>query len=210
MCSKLICFGRVTSRLNQWVVEKVTMMHDGFDSTSPHLRSSCLGGPLLSSKTDMPSSKAWLHPDSVICFLPNPYLWTRRNAASKYWKFSAWIAGKQNIPREWSKCQVSRAASEEVSEIETNFCEAATTTAGQACLHEQWNQRKDWTPGATNNPYFKRVATRHDICQNVYATGFWGARILRRKRVNCDISQFATKARKCSKMAKFVTKECGY
>ena len=41
----------------------------------------------------------------------------------------------------------------------------------------------------------KMVTTRHDICQNVYATAVWGARILRRKRVNRDISQFSTKAR---------------
>ena len=37
---------------------------------------------------------------------------------------------------------------------------------------------------------------------------FGGARILRRKRVNRDFSQFATKARKCVKMANFATKEC--
>ena len=40
---------------------------------------------------------------------------------------------------------------------------------------------------------------RHDICQIVYATAVSRARILRRKRVNRDISQYATKARKCFK-----------
>ena len=44
---------------------------------------------------------------------------------------------------------------------------------------------------------------RHDICQIVYAAAILGARILRRKRVNRDISQFSTKARKCFEMAKF-------
>ena len=42
-------------------------------------------------------------------------------------------------------------------------------------------------------------STRHDICQIVYATAVSGPRILRRKRVNRDISQYATKARKCFK-----------
>ena len=44
-------------------------------------------------------------------------------------------------------------------------------------------------------------AGRHDICQKNYATAVLGARILRKKRVNRDISQFATKERKCFKMA---------
>ena len=42
---------------------------------------------------------------------------------------------------------------------------------------------------------------RHDICQKNYATAVLGARILRKKCVNRDISQFATKERKCFKMA---------
>ena len=42
---------------------------------------------------------------------------------------------------------------------------------------------------------------RHDICQKNYATAVLGARILRKKHVNRDISQFATKERKCFKMA---------
>ena len=49
--------------------------------------------------------------------------------------------------------------------------------------------------------------SRHDICQIVYATAVSGARILRRKRVNHDISRFTTKVRKCFKMGKFATKE---
>ena len=48
---------------------------------------------------------------------------------------------------------------------------------------------------------------RHDICQKNYATAVLGARILRKKNVNHDISQFATKERKCFKMALFATKE---
>ena len=47
--------------------------------------------------------------------------------------------------------------------------------------------------------YIQEAGYRHDICQIVYATAVSGARILRRKRVNRDISQFATKARKCFK-----------
>ena len=43
--------------------------------------------------------------------------------------------------------------------------------------------------------------SRHDICQKIYATAVLGARILRKKHVNRDISQFATKERKCFKMA---------
>ena len=42
---------------------------------------------------------------------------------------------------------------------------------------------------------------RHDICQKNYATAVWGTRILRKKRVNRDISQFATKERKWFEMA---------
>ena len=42
---------------------------------------------------------------------------------------------------------------------------------------------------------------RHYICQKNYATAVLGARMLRKKHVNCDISQFATKERKCFKMA---------
>ena len=42
---------------------------------------------------------------------------------------------------------------------------------------------------------------RHDICQKFYATAVLGARILRKKHVNRDISRFATKERKCFKMA---------
>ena len=41
----------------------------------------------------------------------------------------------------------------------------------------------------------------HDICQNFYATSVLGARILRKKRVNRDITQFATKEHKCFEMA---------
>ena len=148
------------------------MMQDGLDSTSPHLPSSCLGRLLLSSKTDMPSPKAWLHPDSDICFQTNPDMWTRRNAASRYWKFSARIGEKQNNLREWRDCKVSK----ETAETETNFCEAATTTASQACLHKQWNQSKqDWTPGATNNPHFKTVATRSK-CPSFSWKRKWGGR----------------------------------
>ena len=43
---------------------------------------------------------------------------------------------------------------------------------------------------------------RHDICQKKnYATAVLGTRILRKKRVNHDISQFATKEHKWFKMA---------
>ena len=45
------------------------------------------------------------------------------------------------------------------------------------------------------------IKSRHDICQKIYATAVLGARILRKKHVNRDISQFATKERKCFKMA---------
>ena len=47
----------------------------------------------------------------------------------------------------------------------------------------------------------KHLKARHDICQKFYATAVLGARILRKKHVNRDISQFATKERKCFKMA---------
>ena len=47
---------------------------------------------------------------------------------------------------------------------------------------------------------YSSVLFRHDNCQIVYATAVSGARILRRKRVNRDITQFATKAGKCLKM----------
>ena len=40
-----------------------------------------------------------------------------------------------------------------------------------------------------------------------YATAVLGTRILRKKRVNHDISQFATKEHKWFKMAYFATKE---
>ena len=42
---------------------------------------------------------------------------------------------------------------------------------------------------------------RHDICQKIYATTVLAGRILRKKSVNWDIRQFATKERKCFKMA---------
>ena len=42
---------------------------------------------------------------------------------------------------------------------------------------------------------------RHDICQKNYATAVLGTRILRKKRVNHDISQFATKEHTWFKMA---------
>ena len=45
----------------------------------------------------------------------------------------------------------------------------------------------------------KAWSCRHDICQNFYATTVLGARILHKKRVNRDITQFATKERKCFK-----------
>ena len=45
------------------------------------------------------------------------------------------------------------------------------------------------------------VCLRHDICQKIYATTVLEARILRKKCVNCNISQFATKERKCFKMS---------
>ena len=45
------------------------------------------------------------------------------------------------------------------------------------------------------------LLSRHDICQKNYATAVLEARILRKKRVNRNISQFATKERKCFKMA---------
>ena len=54
---------------------------------------------------------------------------------------------------------------------------------------------------------YRQAGYRHDICQIVYATAVSGAKILRRKRVNRDISQFTTKARKCFKMDMFATKE---
>ena len=41
-----------------------------------------------------------------------------------------------------------------------------------------------------------QLSNRHDICQKIYATAVLEARILRKKRVNCDDSQFATKERK--------------
>ena len=45
-----------------------------------------------------------------------------------------------------------------------------------------------------------RPVVRHDICQNFYATAVPGAKILRKKRVNRDITQFAIKERKYFKM----------
>ena len=42
---------------------------------------------------------------------------------------------------------------------------------------------------------------RHDICQKNYATAVLAGKILRKKSVNRDIRQFATKERKCFKMA---------
>ena len=49
--------------------------------------------------------------------------------------------------------------------------------------------------------HFLSSLGRHDICQKIYATTVLEARILRKKRVNRNISQFATKERKCFKMA---------
>ena len=43
--------------------------------------------------------------------------------------------------------------------------------------------------------------SRHDICQKIYATAVLEARILRKKHVNRDISQFETKEHKCFEMA---------
>ena len=48
---------------------------------------------------------------------------------------------------------------------------------------------------------FVQPSHRHDICQNFYATAVPGAKILRKKRVNHDITQFAIKERKYFKMA---------
>ena len=45
------------------------------------------------------------------------------------------------------------------------------------------------------------LEARHDICQKFYATAVLAERILRKKSVNRDIRQFATKERKCFKMA---------
>ena len=50
-------------------------------------------------------------------------------------------------------------------------------------------------------PLYSVQYIRHDICQNFYATAVLGARILRKKRVIRDITQFATKERKCFQMA---------
>ena len=44
-----------------------------------------------------------------------------------------------------------------------------------------------------------RQGPRHDICQNFYATNTCWAKYLRKKRVNRNISKFATKVRKCFK-----------
>ena len=43
--------------------------------------------------------------------------------------------------------------------------------------------------------------SRHDICQKFYATTVLAERILRKKSVNRDIRQFATKESKCFKVA---------
>ena len=40
---------------------------------------------------------------------------------------------------------------------------------------------------------------RHDICQKIYATAVLESNILRKKRVNCNNSQFAPKERKYCK-----------
>ena len=48
---------------------------------------------------------------------------------------------------------------------------------------------------------FFQGVNRHDICQKFYATAVLAERILRKKSVNRDIRQFATKERKCFKMA---------
>ena len=42
-------------------------------------------------------------------------------------------------------------------------------------------------------PLEKIPVFRHDICQKIYATAVLEPRILRKKRVNRNISQFATK-----------------
>ena len=41
---------------------------------------------------------------------------------------------------------------------------------------------------------------RHDICQKVYTTGVFGAKILPKKRVNRDNGKFTTKQRKFFKL----------
>ena len=47
-----------------------------------------------------------------------------------------------------------------------------------------------------------KAGARHDICQKHYATAVLGARILRKKCVDCDITQFATKERNLRKVCK--------
>ena len=54
----------------------------------------------------------------------------------------------------------------------------------------------NWT--ADTNKIYETLSpplVRHDICQIIYATAVYGARMLGRKCVNRDISQFAKKAR---------------
>ena len=49
---------------------------------------------------------------------------------------------------------------------------------------------------------------RHDICQKVYTTGVFGAKILPKKRVNRDNGKFTTKQRKSFKSTNLQQK-CG-
>ena len=59
---------------------------------------------------------------------------------------------------------------------------------------------QDYCNGAglarTNNG----IPLRHHICQKIYATAIFGPKNLRKKSVNRDKIEFATKWRKCYKM----------
>ena len=45
--------------------------------------------------------------------------------------------------------------------------------------------------------FYVSIVFKHDICQNFYATDVLKSKNLRKKRVNHDNSEFATKQRKC-------------
>ena len=51
---------------------------------------------------------------------------------------------------------------------------------------------------------------RHDICQKVYTTGVFGAKILPKKRVNRDNGKFTTKQRKSFKSTNLRQKRGNY
>ena len=81
--------------------------------------------------------------------------------------------------------------SNKISQLEFNCCTFDQLVPKLSIMH--WS---NFIPLPIENIW---CVGRHDICQKNYATAVLGARILRKKCVNRDISQFATKERKCFK-----------